>query len=172
MPHNFNADHARFALLVGRKGEILLNQHNPESVGQNFLDWAADEESKKNLEEGFAKCFAFGEEVQGVIAKINAKKLQEIITVRVKFKPWMPWRHEDEVLIEAIRLFTGVPLSQREEELLDLIADGISAKTCAAALGLDVSTIGTMKGNMRRKLGVETDVGLVTVAAALGLRHD
>ncbi len=76
------------------------------------------------------------------------------------------------VLLEAIRVFTGIPLSQREEELLNLIADGISTKTCAEALGLDVSTINTMKSNMRRKLGVQTDVGLVTAAAALGFRHE
>ncbi len=168
----YNPDNARFALLVGRGGEILINQHNPESKGQNFLDWAADKESRKQLEEGFSKCFAFGKEVQGIVAKIDARKLHEIITVRVAFKPWMPWRHEDEVLIEAIRVFTGIPLSQREEELLNLIADGISAKTCAEALGLDVSTINTMKSNMRRKLGVQTDVGLVTAAAALGFRHE
>jgi len=171
MPYNYNPDNARFALLVGYGGKILINQHNPESVGKNFLDWAADPDSRKRLEEGFAKCFALGEEVHGVVADIDAKKLQETITVLVKFKPWMPWRHEDEVLIEAIRVFSGVSLSQREEELLNLVADGISTATCAEAMGLDVSTISTMKSNMRKKLGVETDVGLVTAAAALGFRH-
>jgi len=171
MPYNYNPDNARFALLVGRKGEILINQHNPESVGKNFLDWAADADSRKRLEEGFVKCFALGEEVHGIVADIEARKLQEIITVLVKFKPWMPWRHEDEVLLEAIRVFSGVSLTQREEELLNLVADGISTGTCAEAMGLDVSTISTMKSNMRKKLGVETDVGLVTAAAALGFRH-
>ena len=109
--------------------------------------------------------------ILGIVANIEARKLNETIVVRVNFKPWMPWRHEDEVLVEAVRVFTGVSLSQREEELLNLVADGISSGTCAEALGLDVSTISTMKSNMRKKLGVETDVGLVTAAAALGFRH-
>lgn len=62
---------------------------------------------------------------------------------------------------------TSMPLTQREEDVLNLIVDGMSNKQIATALGISEKTVKTYCGRMFRRLGV-TDR---TQAAVWAERH-
>jgi two-component system, NarL family, response regulator NreC len=65
----------------------------------------------------------------------------------------------------------GIPqveLTEREEEVLRLIAWGYSNKEIAARLSLSVKTVETHKANSMRKLGVESRIGVVRYALLRG----
>lgn len=62
---------------------------------------------------------------------------------------------------------TAMPLTQREEDVLNLIVDGMSNKQIATALGISEKTVKTYCGRMFRRLGV-TDR---TQAAVWAERH-
>lgn len=62
---------------------------------------------------------------------------------------------------------TSMPLTQREEDVLKLIVDGMSNKQIATALGISEKTVKTYCGRMFRRLGV-TDR---TQAAVWAERH-
>lgn len=55
-------------------------------------------------------------------------------------------------------------LTEREREILILLAKGHSNKRVAEQLGLSVRTVESHRLNLRRKLGVETSTGLVKYA--------
>lgn len=59
-------------------------------------------------------------------------------------------------------------LSDREAEVVKLIAQGYSNKEIAARIGLSVKTVETYKTRSFEKLGVRTRVGIVQYAAARG----
>jgi DNA-binding NarL/FixJ family response regulator len=63
----------------------------------------------------------------------------------------------------------GVPLDRltpREIEILRLLAAGKTTTEIAAALGVSPSTVGTHVTNLKRRLGVTTRSGLISVAAS------
>lgn len=58
-------------------------------------------------------------------------------------------------------------LSPREREVLCMVAQGMTAKAIAAALGLSEKTVGTYRTRVAEKLGISTNVELTRYA----LRH-
>lgn len=62
-----------------------------------------------------------------------------------------------------------IPLTQRETEILALVADGLTSKTIAAQLGVSVLTIDTHRANLMTKLGVKNVAGLVVFAVQSGI---
>lgn len=57
-------------------------------------------------------------------------------------------------------------LTPREAEILRLLAAGKTTTEIAAALGVSPSTVGTHVTNLKRRLGVATRTGLISVAAS------
>jgi two-component system response regulator NreC len=55
-------------------------------------------------------------------------------------------------------------LTDREREVLKLLADGLSSKDIAARLQLSVKTVDVHKSNLMRKLGIHDRAGLVKYA--------
>lgn len=55
-------------------------------------------------------------------------------------------------------------LTQREKEVLALIADGLGNKRIASALGLSVRTVETHRLNIKRKVGIEGTAALLKYA--------
>jgi DNA-binding CsgD family transcriptional regulator len=55
-------------------------------------------------------------------------------------------------------------LTQRENEVIKLIADGNTVKQTASMLGLSAKTVEAHKSNLMRKLHVHNKAQLVTVA--------
>jgi DNA-binding NarL/FixJ family response regulator len=59
-------------------------------------------------------------------------------------------------------------LSEREREILLLVADGMTAKQIALALGLSDRTVTTHFGRIYSKLGVNSRLGAIRAAARCG----
>lgn len=98
----------------------------------------------------------------------------------------VPLRSSCEELARAVRAVAGVAgmmveparadpaLSEREAEVVRLLALGYTNKEIAARLGLSVKTVETYKSRSFEKLGVRSRVGLVQYAARRGwlaVRH-
>jgi DNA-binding NarL/FixJ family response regulator len=62
-----------------------------------------------------------------------------------------------------------VPLSQREREVLTLIAQGSTSKEIATKLGVSFGTVDTHRTNLMRKLKIRNVAGLVVYAFRAGL---
>ncbi len=65
----------------------------------------------------------------------------------------------------------GVPLTDRELEVLTLLSEGFSNKGVAEKLGINVRTAETHRENLTRKLNILTVAGLTKYAIAHGLTH-
>lgn len=63
----------------------------------------------------------------------------------------------------------GPPLTDREREILSLIAEGVTHREIAARLCLSPKTVENHRSNIMRKLGVHNRVALVRTAHRLGL---
>jgi DNA-binding CsgD family transcriptional regulator len=59
------------------------------------------------------------------------------------------------------------PLSDRERQVLQLVAEGKTTKEIAVILGISVNTAESHRSNMMEKLGIHDTAGLVRYA----LRH-
>jgi DNA-binding NarL/FixJ family response regulator len=66
----------------------------------------------------------------------------------------------------------GAPLSERESEVLRLIASGYSNKEIGAQLSLSVKTVEAHKANAMRKLGLTGRIGIVKYALLQGWLHN
>ncbi|MGE5488763.1 MAG: response regulator [bacterium] len=63
----------------------------------------------------------------------------------------------------------GAPLSTRERQVLQLIAEGNATKEIAARLGLSVKTAESHRGRVMAKLGIHDVAGLVRYAIRHGM---
>jgi DNA-binding NarL/FixJ family response regulator len=59
-------------------------------------------------------------------------------------------------------------LSKREQEVLKLVAQGLSNKQVAAELGLSVKTVNCYRTSLYRKLGIHNVVSATHCAIRLG----
>ena len=73
-----------------------------------------------------------------------------------------------EHLQDSTQAAQSLRLSAREREVLQLIAEGRSAKEIAHILGIAVKTTSFHRENIKRKLGVKTTAELTRNAIALG----
>ena len=62
-----------------------------------------------------------------------------------------------------------IPLTQRERQILQLIAEGKSNKECAQQLDLSVKTVQFHRSNLMKKLDLHETAGLVRHAIRIGL---
>lgn len=74
-------------------------------------------------------------------------------------------------LIDALRTgtTTGLALTAREREVLQLIAEGQSTKQIGSTLGISVKTVETHRSRLMDKLGIRSVAGLVRYALQSGL---
>ena len=63
----------------------------------------------------------------------------------------------------------GAPLTPREREVLQLLAEGKTNKEVAAALGIGLKTVETHRMNLMAKLGLHSVVDLVRYAIRNGI---
>lgn len=61
------------------------------------------------------------------------------------------------------------PLSKREAEILQLIAQGLTSRAIAKRLFLSIGTINTHRNHLMKKLGIHDKAGLVHYAIKMGL---
>jgi len=70
---------------------------------------------------------------------------------------------------DPTRIAASLRLSQREREILQLVAEGKSTKEAAHLLDISQKTIGFHKDNLKRKLGLRTTAELTKYALEEGL---
>lgn len=63
----------------------------------------------------------------------------------------------------------SVPLTPRQSEVLQLLADGLTTREIAGRLGLSVKTIETHRAQLMKRLGIRTVAGLVRYALRIGV---
>jgi DNA-binding NarL/FixJ family response regulator len=76
------------------------------------------------------------------------------------------------VVVDAALSGTGArqdPLTSRERQVLQLIAEGQSTKQAAAMLGISAKTADSHRSRIMRKLGIHETAGLVRYAIRWGL---
>ena len=64
---------------------------------------------------------------------------------------------------------TPIPLSSREREVLQLVAEGFTGRQIAARLDLSPKTVENHRARIMDKVGIRTTAGLVRYALKLGL---
>ncbi|WP_413206672.1 response regulator transcription factor [Rhodospirillum sp. A1_3_36] len=73
-----------------------------------------------------------------------------------------------EQLLDLDRSDNG-PLTNREQTILHMLAEGLSNKDIARDLDLSVRTVETHRTNIKRKLGIDSTAGLTRYAMSRGL---
>jgi DNA-binding NarL/FixJ family response regulator len=63
----------------------------------------------------------------------------------------------------------GVPLTSREQEVLQLIAEGMANKATAAHLGISIKTVEKHRQHLKAKLGIHDTAGLTRYALSAGI---
>jgi DNA-binding NarL/FixJ family response regulator len=75
-------------------------------------------------------------------------------------------------VIEAYRAGVqpdAIPISPRERQVLQLVAEGKSTKEIASVLGISVKTASAHRSRLMSKLDIHETAGLVRLAIRLGL---
>jgi DNA-binding NarL/FixJ family response regulator len=88
-------------------------------------------------------------------------------------KPFFPTAVSETLLKAFLKdaksdAFTG-PLTSREQEIIQLVAEGNSGKQIASRLGISIKTVETHRAKIARKLGVKSRVDIVRYAMRNGL---
>ncbi|HEX9757437.1 MAG TPA: response regulator transcription factor [Nitrospiria bacterium] len=87
------------------------------------------------------------------------------------FSPSLPGDLKEEILGDLgsrKEKKIGIPLTEREQEVLLLIAEGLTNKEIAKKLTLSVKTIDNHRSNLMMKLGIHETAGLVQFAVLQG----
>jgi len=101
------------------------------------------------------------------VAQDLVRALQEVARGGVYLSPRV-----SQVVVEASlgrREIDADPLTPREREILQLIAEGLATKQVAAQLGISVKTAESHRARIMRKLNVHEVTGLVRYAIRQGL---
>jgi DNA-binding NarL/FixJ family response regulator len=77
-------------------------------------------------------------------------------------------RRESVVAVRSAQI-DSEELSEREREVLRLLAEGLRTKEIAVALGISPKTVETYRSRLMQKLGIDNVSGLVRFAVRIGL---
>jgi DNA-binding NarL/FixJ family response regulator len=103
-----------------------------------------------------------------VLKSEGGRKLVEAIEAVIQHKPYFVQRVSETLLNSSLK--SGSPkgpkfiLTQREREVVQLLANGKSNKESAAALGISVKTVETHRSAIMRKLQINSVAQLVRFA--------
>jgi len=108
-----------------------------------------------------------------VLKSEGGKKLIEAIESASEHKPFFAARASETLLNSFLQSMSGVsetsPLSHREREIVQFLAEGKTNKETAAALRISVKTVETHRAAVMRKLGLNSIVELVRYAVREGI---
>ena len=101
------------------------------------------------------------EELEGAIDDVLAGK--RYVSARVPNITWSAGLGADNPVLST--------LTPRQRDILGMIADGKSSADMAATLGVSLPTITFHRANLRSKLGIDTEWGLVRFAILMQVRE-
>ncbi|HSB80855.1 MAG TPA: response regulator transcription factor [Candidatus Methylomirabilis sp.] len=110
--------------------------------------------------------------VRGYVVKTQAgedlvQAINEVSQGRIYLSPGI-----SEVVVEGYLAKTGVPpepLTPRQREVMQLVAEGKTTKEIASLLGLKVKTVESYRGRIMERLNIHETAGLVRYAIRRGL---
>jgi len=127
---------------------LVLTMHHSEELARNALQAGA----------------------RGYVLKSDAdQNLIAAVESLRQHKPFLTSAVTEFVLDDFIRHVDGgdtprAPITQREREIIQLLAEGRSNKECASALGVSVKTVEAHRANIMRKLHLRSASDLVRYA--------
>jgi DNA-binding NarL/FixJ family response regulator len=109
---------------------------------------------------------------RGYVLKSEAScHIATAVEALAKHKPYFSWKASEAMLesfLAAVATTEGGsiadPLTEREREIVQLLAEGGSSKKIASLLGISVKTVDTHRASIMRKLDVHSIVELVHYA--------
>ena len=158
---------ARFVhLFLADKVDLPIGREN--LIGETLGKYAANEPDSRKLRATFAECLFTCEPQECVLNPGNGESYQfRFERVAHQFNHTL--RSDDEVVV--ISVITRIPeeleLTKREQQIVKLICRDMSNAEIAKELKVSASTIETHRHNIRQKLGVNGNAGLVLY----GVRH-
>lgn len=117
--------------------------------------------------------------IRGFILKSDAGQLLvQAVETLLRHRPFFTGRVSEMVLqgyldpsedIRTNETGNASPLTAREREIVQLVAEGKSSKEVAETLGISVRTAETHRANILRKLGLRTAIDIVRYAVRNGI---
>lgn len=157
------AEHAAAyaVIVVSRDGRCLYSPNLP-GLADAYpweLCWEAD--GLARLREAFVDACMFRRRRHDVPASLRVGERC------YEFRVWLDPAGDDLVIGRLVRRF-GETLTDREREVLTLVAGGAANTDIARLLGTSEATVRAHLKNMRDKLGVSRNEGLLLAAAGCG----
>ena len=111
---------------------------------------------------------------QGYLLKSSAGEeldvaIRSVLSGNMYLTEAIPTQVRDTLATPSGRLSRATSLTDRQKEVLQLLAEGRSNKEIAAVLGVSVKTVEFHRGQIMRVLGVHTTAELTRFAVRLGL---
>ena len=148
-----------FVFSVAPGGLIAINKYDSTTEGESFLDLCADDESRDRWREAYKTCFALHESQKNVSVNVRLKDGRVIGLVSD-----LIWDRGDHVLFYVQREWPADLLTAREQEFLQLVACGLSAKSMARVMETTPENARATISRVRKKLNVVHEEGLVVAA--------
>ena len=153
MPRLSGIDATRRIAAGGRSKVLALSMHDAQSYVEEALRAGASGYVHKNAS------------AEDLFSAIDAVRTGESY-----LSPTVTQQVVDAIARPGDRPSSAVSaLTQREREVLKLIADGLSSKEIAAQLGVSLKTIESHRANLMDKLDIHKVSGLVRFAVRAGL---
>jgi len=153
MPRLSGIDATRRIAAGGRSKVLALSMHDSQSYVEEALRAGASGYVHKNAS------------AEDLFSAIDAVRTGESY-----LSPTVTQQVVDAIARPGERPSSAVSaLTQREREVLKLIADGLSSKEIAAQLGVSLKTIESHRANLMDKLDIHKVSGLVRFAVRAGL---
>jgi len=153
MPRLSGIDATRRIAAGGRSKILALSMHDSQSYVEEALRAGASGYVHKNAS------------AEDLFSAIDAVRTGESY-----LSPTVTQQVVDAIARPGDRPSSAVSaLTQREREVLKLIADGLSSKEIAAQLGVSLKTIESHRANLMDKLDIHKVSGLVRFAVRAGL---
>ena len=128
-------------------------------IGQDVWEWIAAGADK--YRQAFAECRATGQRQMCDISVAVAGQIHRWVVQIDRFK-------QDHLIISATSIPVNIEeLSDREREVIKLLAQHLSSSQIATQLGITVSTVEKHRSKIRSTLGLENEQSLLRLADAL-----
>ena len=139
-------------------------------VGQPLGTYIDNEAESKTLRSTFAECLFTGKPQECVVHHDQAGSFRFRFE-KITHRGAMALRSEDEIVVIGVitQLPKGIQLTKREQQIVRLICKDLSSAAIAKELKVKTSTIETHRQNIRQKLGVRGNAGVVLYAVRNGL---
>ena len=144
--------------------------YSKEIIGEPLGEFATDDTNSRLLRATYAECLFTADPQKCVVVAKSGTRYQFRFEKVIHDSKQLLLTEDEIVVISLItRLPEQVKLTKREEQIVKLICHDMSNVEIARELKVKTSTIETHRQNIRQKLGVKGNAGVVMYAVQHGL---